>query len=365
MKNPIRALFISGILLSICFRANGEEEKQIMVEMDIFRILGNISGQTSLTDSVYEGLDSPTLEQKKRFSCWVLADQNMAGVQLKADENSWKWDGKEKLAETDRIRLMLSPRVIAKLGEKVSISLGSETPLQYFEKRDDGLYELKVKHEKIGMGVEFTPEAGENGRIVLRDLTFSFRTVEKREPIEEVLLEAGVPIVTRKDYKTSIALKSGRFYGLGLRSEGRGFYLVRIKVGTIEADVEESAKTESKKSAKEVKKGSGLDISIEKDSIVAFTDDAGLSRVSAKFRNNSSTRIPHLESAFYAGDPEKGGKLIGRGLIAMEPRETGGSAVRLGVDLEANEVFVVIDPNNKIKETNEENNKASRRIKAP
>jgi hypothetical protein len=237
MKILIRAILIAGVLLPFGIRANGDEKESVVVKMSVAQIRGKVTYvNSSLTDDVFQGLDSPTKEQKKAFSCWVQANRNIGGVEFKANETAWTWDGKAEPDEDGPVRFMLGPRVMLNLGEQAEMIVGDRVPIQYFEKREDGLFDLKARNEAIGMNILFKVEKGEGNRIVLRDLTFSVREIESRTPIEGVQLDAGFPIISNDDYKISIALKPRLFYGLDLRTEGHGLYIIRIEVDTVETE---------------------------------------------------------------------------------------------------------------------------------
>lgn len=74
--------------------------------------------------------------------------------------------------------------------------------------------------------------------------------------------------------------------------------------------------------------------------------------------------LPQVASRFYLGDPEKGGKIIGTGLLKMEAGQTASSATGWNPGGPGEyEIFVVVDPENVIAETDETNNRASRTLK--
>ncbi|MBN1419969.1 MAG: hypothetical protein JXP34_14410 [Planctomycetes bacterium] len=84
-----------------------------------------------------------------------------------------------------------------------------------------------VADQTIG-GVRF--RAGEE-RVVLEELSFVSRLVEKRKPIEGVPLDVGEPVFVDRAEKTTLSFIPGRDYGLDIRiGDGRGHLRCRLRV---------------------------------------------------------------------------------------------------------------------------------------
>ncbi len=232
MRTMIEVIILSTIMNTMAAAEEAGEKRVIAVETTVYQFFsGNITGNTSLTDDVYQGIDRPALDHKTRLIPWVLANpENNPGAMLKADHHNWRWDGEEEPVNTREVKKIMAPRVRQYLGQPVEIAIRENVPVFYFEKRPDKLFDLKHKMVEVGMTVDFTLEAGQAGRIVLRDLTFTFNAIGEREPIEGVPLEVGAPITTSKSYTTSLALKPGLYYGLLIYTEGHGQYIIRVKV---------------------------------------------------------------------------------------------------------------------------------------
>lgn len=62
----------------------------------IYRVAGDISGDTSLTDDIFEGLPRPDPLTKSPYTIFTLAKLTVGGVKLEADVDGWKWDGQEE-----------------------------------------------------------------------------------------------------------------------------------------------------------------------------------------------------------------------------------------------------------------------------
>ena len=265
--------------------------EQVSVQLEIYRIRGNISGEASLAEDLQTRTltgygttrteasgttQSPgevgtidtvagpgTTRAEARWTCpmhpevrmpregkcptcgmammpvqtpfflFTRADLNVAGVKLHVDEEGWTWNGRPRPPANDKIEAIASPRVILLPGERFTIGLGSQQPIQYFEPRPDGLFELKTMEEQPGMAIEGWVETHGPDRVLVRDFALALRSIEKRLPIEGVNLDVGAPLVNAREWRTSIMLQPDRDYGVQLTTEGYGFLLLRLKVQVV------------------------------------------------------------------------------------------------------------------------------------
>jgi len=79
---------------------------------------------------------------------------------------------------------------------------------------------------------EFQERAGSDRgkRVHLANVTFSLRSVEKREPIPGLTLPVGRPILQTREYSAAIRVISGRDYGFVLNpGAGQGVLIVRLR----------------------------------------------------------------------------------------------------------------------------------------
>jgi len=200
-------------------------------------VRGDISGETSLTEDMSPGIEGQELGAKKGpFTFFTIAKLTVDGVEFRADENGWTWDGKDHPPSGKRVELIARPKVITLLNDPnnaCKILIQSEQPIEYFEKRPDGLFELRRDDEQIGLSLAFSVAEGKSGRVVLRDLTIGLRSVEGRSPIEGVTLDVGRPIVRARKSKMTISVKTGRDYGVCLRTEGYGNLYIRLRVSRV------------------------------------------------------------------------------------------------------------------------------------
>jgi hypothetical protein len=112
----------------------------------------------------------------------------------------------------------------------MAVFVGSAKQIQYFERRPDGLFELKTSDASHGIHFEATVDKGESSGTFLCDMKTYVSLVGKRLPIEGVTLDVGVPVVTKRESRTSVSLKPGKYYGMLLYMGDQRTLLTRIRV---------------------------------------------------------------------------------------------------------------------------------------
>ena len=217
-------------IVFISLNGYSEEEKNIKIYFSVYRVNGDIEGRgLSLTDDIYSGIDSPNAEQKKCFNFFTktIPTSSIADTTLEADFSSWKWNGETKPPKNSNVQQLGSPMVVTSPGYTAEIQVSSV--MQYFNKRPDGLYELKNSEEPAGISIIVTPEKGPNDRILLKDMTIMVRTVKEREKISGVDLDVGPPVFNVAKGDISINIKPDQYYGAVFKSNGQGVFLIRIR----------------------------------------------------------------------------------------------------------------------------------------
>ncbi len=220
-----------GMLRAAASPATNQE--QVLIDFDVYRILGNLSGETSVTTGLPASIAREQGSVKDPFVLFNLAKLTVAGIEFRADETAWTWDGKDRPPSGKRVEMISSPRVVVLLNHSFEISIGSQQPVEYFEKRPDGLFELKRGNEQTGLSISANVAQGESGKLLLRDLTIRLQSIEKREPIEGVSLDVGRPIVKTQESVATVAVKQGASWGIVLGTEGYGWLLLRLRVQVV------------------------------------------------------------------------------------------------------------------------------------
>jgi beta-lactamase regulating signal transducer with metallopeptidase domain len=104
-----------------------------------------------------------------------------------------------------------------------------------------------------------------------------------------------------------------------------------------------------------------LDIAVEDKNLVVTKQPDGLFKALIRIYNKGSMSVPQFGVHFYAGDPDKGGRLLAT--HAAGPIMPGGNwgeyNPRLKLRSGDNTITVVVDPGNRVEESDETNNKAS------
>ncbi len=108
---------------------------------------------------------------------------------------------------------------------------------------------------------------------------------------------------------------------------------------------------------------SKVDIAIEDKDVTVIPESDGRFRAKIRLQNKGSQPIPRLKVHFYAGDPNKGGKKVYPAHHNAGPIMPGSTwnegTLPFTLNEDETEIFVVVDPDNMIDESDETNNKAS------
>jgi hypothetical protein len=238
--SPSRAASAGGRALPPAVASDRPASDQILISIRVYRLEGNISGETSLTDNVWEGTESETAGATKGpLTFFVLAKLTIgnifSSVTLVANEKAWTWDGQDKPPKGGRVAELASPKIMVLPGQTYQMHLGAQVPVEYFEKQADGRFELKKLYELTGLVTSGTAELLPTGRIKLRDLTFQWRTIEKRDRMEGVSLDVGRPHIRTQTHQTTISVKPDCDYGIMFHFEGEGSMIYRLRASVVAA----------------------------------------------------------------------------------------------------------------------------------
>ena len=80
--------------------------------------------------------------------------------------------------------------------------------------------------------------------------------------------------------------------------------------------------------------------------------------ISAAVHSSGRGTIPNVTVRFYLGDPDKGGKKIGEGGLSLEAGKTAAEMTPWDAAPGKYDIYAVVDPDNRIAETDETNNRA-------
>jgi len=239
----IRRLTLLVISLSLCLvpLVGAAETEPVYIRCQIFRVMGNMSAETSLESGVWAREEPPGVEFKQALTLFTEGRFQLGDDLLESNDKGWFWNGTPLSFDAaegvslpaEQIRLISAPTFLTQVGQPVSLSVSSTQKIEYFEKRDDGLFELKRLQEPTALNIELQleEEGSDRGkRVHLANVTFSLRSVEKREPIPGLTLPVGRPILQTREYSAAIRVISGRDYGFVLNpGAGQGVLIVRLR----------------------------------------------------------------------------------------------------------------------------------------
>jgi hypothetical protein len=282
------------ILLSLMFGMailspiQGLGEESISVQFQIFRVTGTLSGDTSLEEDVWAGSEPPGAELKKAVTIFTRGHFRLGENVLEMKESGWLWNGaplesdsslkdissegqltlkgKPSVSVKDNdtfisaekmeyvasenesespIRLISAPKILVRSGDAAELQIISKQKIEYFEQREDGLFELKKLQEPTGLKMGIRAEREGQNKIRIKYLTFSLRSVEEREPIPNVTLPVGRPILQSREYKVDIEVTPGKDYGFLLHpGQGQGVLIIRLRLGLVTESLNTQQTTE-------------------------------------------------------------------------------------------------------------------------
>ncbi|MHC4192871.1 MAG: hypothetical protein ACYSP9_01685 [Planctomycetota bacterium] len=235
-------LLCTGVLLACAPYAGAEDKNQIRVQCQFFKFYGNLPGTTSAKEQIWR-TDEPPEKLKNRVAVFSEAELDLGAHKLQFKEGRCFWNKTEvpitnpkklNLPE-DRIRWIDSPKIVLYEHSLGSFNLTSTQPIQYLEKREDGLFELKEVGLRTGLDIEITDadESEKHGYIDLTDIVMTMRSVERRRKIEGVNLSVGYPVLEKQKYVFFLRLRPGKDYGIIIRPEyGQGGLLIRLRASS-------------------------------------------------------------------------------------------------------------------------------------
>ena len=230
-------------IIAICpASVSARPKNMIRIQSQIFRFTGNLGGKMSIDEQIWT-TDEPPDELKDIVTVFSNANFRFGKDKLKFRDGRCLWNDKEfpisgssdvKLP-ADRIKLYYSPEIITEEHGKGKWKIESNQPIQYFQKRPDGLFELKEMKLPTALVMKIT-EAIENerdGYIELTDILMTLRSVEKRQKIPGVNLSVGKPIIGKQQYKFYFQVRPGKDYGIIVRPQrGQGGLLIRLRASS-------------------------------------------------------------------------------------------------------------------------------------
>ncbi len=110
------------------------------------------------------------------------------------------------------VSVLAAPVVSVVAGVPAMVQVKSEAVLTYLEPLGNGKFEAKeTRPRELGMEIELAiqPIAGNDQYVDVSPLQFRISTLDGREPVDGLNLEAGKPIIAKRSLNTTARLKLG------------------------------------------------------------------------------------------------------------------------------------------------------------
>jgi hypothetical protein len=221
--------------------AEGRETNRIRVQLQIFKFEGVVGGEVPEDESIWTTDDKPD-RYEDTVTVFSRGTLELGKDRLAFKDGGCFWNEKEipidepeKLKPDGKaIRLVYAPRLEMDEHDDREVEIRSEQPIQYFEKREDGLFELKQIKLATGLDIKIgAKEEEDEGYIVLEDIEMTLRTVARREKVPGVNLAVGKPILGEQEYDFFFRVRPGKDYGIVISPErGQGGLLIRLRASS-------------------------------------------------------------------------------------------------------------------------------------
>jgi hypothetical protein len=252
--NHLGLLVAFAVVLMGASSAPGDLAEEVQIRFQIFALVGRVSGDTDLEEDIW----ARNREDWRRIDDVVtLFDRGYfrlgdTKLELKDDEGLF-W-GREKLSflesqkvdlPADRIRRINAPGVLLEKEKSYTIKIHSQQSFQYFEKRADGLFELRqIDDLPTGLDIRIKPR-DKDGRILFEDMRITVRAVGRRQVVDGVELPVGRPIVEEQGYDLALRVRPNNTYGILVElKEGQGAVVVFFTTAVVTRPVLDTIKRE-------------------------------------------------------------------------------------------------------------------------
>jgi len=240
----MRRISIISLLVLILLPVNvfAGKDNQIQVLCQIFRLSSNVRSKISVEEGIWTTKDVPK-KLRGVVEVFEKGSFELGEDKLEFRKGKCYWNGKKlPMAGPNTVNLsnkminmIYSPEILLFEHSSGKVMIESKQPIQYFEKRSDGLFELKEMELETGVDLEITKavEDEDDDEIELTDLIMTIRSVESRELIAGVNLPVGQPILGEQKYVFFFKVDAGEDYGILIRpQQGRGSLLLRLRANS-------------------------------------------------------------------------------------------------------------------------------------
>jgi hypothetical protein len=239
MMVSLRSLVVAWATLACLSVAMAEEQPRFRLYCQVFRVASQTPQDVQLSEPVWVG--KPDVWEKMKASVTLF---NKASFKFGADTLavngktiSWNktrlnFDGNDKARGVTEglIKPVYSTEVALQRGKTGSVFIAAKQPFEYFERREDGLFELKEIELPAGLDLEVKPREQDDKTILLSNVTIRLRTVTERETIPGVKLPVGRPVLQTEEFKLCLKVKEKGCYWIQVKPQnGDGSLLISIE----------------------------------------------------------------------------------------------------------------------------------------
>jgi hypothetical protein len=223
-----------GLLALSSVHADSKEEVQIRFQT--FAISGDVSEELRLKDDIWAGdkKDWGKFRDAVRLFDSGYLNFGKDSLELQEDEELYWKKTKLNFVDTQKVKLLPgtlqrinTPSILLEKDKSYTIKITSQQFFQYFAKRPDGLFELKIAEDlPTGLDIKIRPKV-KDGRIMFDEMLITLRAAGQREQIPGVNLQVGRPVITTDEYKLNLRVRLNETYGILLRMErGQGAVVI-------------------------------------------------------------------------------------------------------------------------------------------
>jgi len=252
----ISLYILLGIFLLVPTEAFADEDNQIQVLFQIFRINGVVKSDISEDKDLW--IDDLPDELKGMVKIFSEGSFDFGTDKMVfKKEKACRFNGKKMPMEASmkpkrfnsKISRLFTPEIVLYEHSSGNFNVEAAQPIQYFSKRPDGLFELKEMELSTGLYIEIGKgiEDEQKDDILLSGIKMTIRSVEKRELIEGVNLSVGKPVLSEQKYDFSLRVDPGEDYGILIKPKnGLGALLLRLRANSTASGTYDGKKDEKK-----------------------------------------------------------------------------------------------------------------------